>query len=231
MDTATQKYLLDLVKSNYNEIAGGFSETRTNRSWPELLKLTEAIKDGDRVFDVGCGNGRLLEMLKNKNFEYLGLDNSQELIKIAKTKFPNRTFLLGNVLELNKVLEKNFDCIFCVAVLHHLPGRDLRVEALKQMRDKIKNGGKIIVTVWNLWSQVKFRKLILKYAILKILGNNKMDFADILFDWKNNQGQGISQRYYHAFTKNELKKIALGVGLKLEKLYHDRYNYYLILKK
>ncbi len=231
MHKTTQKNLLDLVRRNYDEIAGGFSQTRANRSWPELVKLTAPVRDGDRVLDAGCGNGRLLEILSDKTVEYLGMDNSHELVKIAQAKFPNKAFLVGDILELNKLSEKDFDYLFCVAVLHHLPGQDLRVEALKQMKDKIKPDGKIVITVWNLWSQLKFRRLICKFTILKIMGKNKMDFGDILFNWKNNQGEGISRRYYHAFTKNELKVIADRAGLKLEKLYKDRYNYYAILIK
>ena len=32
-------------------------------------------------------------------------------------------------------------------------------------------------------------------------------------------------------TKNELKKVAVRAGLKIEKLYKDKYNYYAIFKK
>src|SRR3989338_7347909 len=231
MNKPIQKYLLDLVKRNYEEIAGGFSTTRTNRSWPELIKLTEEVKNGDSVLDVGCGNGRLLEILKDKKIRYLGVDNSQELLKIAKIRFTDEPFLSSDILELNKISEKDFDYVCSIAVLHHIPGRDLRIEAVKQLGDKTKIGGKIIVTVWNLWSQTKFLKVIFKFAILKTLGKNRMDFGDILFNWKNNQGEGVSQRYYHAFTKNELKNIISKTGLKLEKLYKDKYNYYAILKK
>ena len=99
------------------------------------------------------------------------------------------------------------------------------------MKNKLNPNGKIIITVWNLWPQAKFRRLIFKCALLKFLGKNKFDFGDILFDWKNNRGEQISRRYYHAFTLNELKKLASRAGLKIEKLYKDKYNYYFVLKK
>ena len=276
MNQPTQQNLLALVKRNYEEIAGSFSQTRTNRPWPELLKLTEPVNAGDRILDVGCGNGRLAEALTGKKVSYLGLDSSEKLIEIARRNFilsvipeaagcresrgeqqehvsrfrfggrnnkgigvspslelasrhDNNKFILGDVLELDKIPEKDFDYVFCVAMLHHLPGQDSRVRALELMRDKLKPDGKIIITVWNLWQQTKFRRLILKFALLKILAKNKMDLGDILFDWKNKTGEEISQRYYHAFTKRELKKIAVMAGLKIEKLYKDRYNYYAIL--
>ena len=66
-----------------------------------------------------------------------------------------------------------------------------------------------------------------------------MDFGDILFPWKNSQGMSISERYYHGFTKYQLKKIAHKAGLKIEKLYKGEStgmffaasNYYIVLKK
>jgi len=254
MDKQTQQNLLSLVKNSYDEIAEDFDTTRQKNLWPEILKLASEVKDGDSVLDVGCGNGRLVEAFKNKEINYLGIDNSQKLIEIAKSKFSiydfsakggpasggqfsnnfqfsNFQFKIGDVLELDKINEKDFDYVFYIAVLHHLPGDDLKIKALEQIKNKLTDNGKIIVSVWNLWSQVKFRKLILKYALLKIVGKNRFDFGDIIFNWKNNRGEVISQRYYHAFTTTGLKKIIKKSGLKIRKLYKDKFNYYLILEK
>lgn len=233
MDKQTQQYLLSLVGRNYEEIAADFDNTRKKFLWPELIKLTESVKNGEKILDVGCGNGRLAGAFKNKKINYFGIDISQGLIDAAKRNFQslnkNYQFLKMDALELDKLLENNFDYIFCVAVLHHLPGEDLRIQALKQMKNKINNQGKIIITVWNFWSKEKYRRIILKHALLKILGLIKFDFKDILFDWKNNKGEKISQRYYHAFTQKELKKIVTLASLKIEKFYKDKHNYYLVL--
>ena|SRR3989339_757470 len=235
MDKVTQQNLLALVRRNYEAIAVDFDNTRKKHLWPELIKLAGLVKDGDKVLDVGCGNGRLIEAFKEKKIDYLGVDSSERLIAAAKRNqklgIKNQEFLMGNILELDKISEKDFDYVFCIAVWHHLPGEDLRIRALEQMKNKLKPGGKIIITVWNLWQQKKFSRLIYRFAILKIFGRNKMDFGDILFDWKNNLGEWISQRYYHAFTARALKKIAEYADLRLEKLYKDQYNYYAVLSK
>jgi alkylated DNA repair protein alkB family protein 8 len=233
MDKATQENLSDLVKRNYDEIAIDFAIARKKPLWPEVEKLAGPVKDGDRVLDVGCGNGRLLKAFGGKNINYLGVDNSKKLIEVARKnrrlETGNWKFVNGDLLELDKLPEKDFDYVFCLAVLHHLPGQELRIEALKQMKSKLKPGGKLVVTVWNLWARAKFRKLILKFSWQKLFGKNQMDLGDILFSWKNSQGQEVSQRYYHAFTKGALKEISLAAGLKMEKLYKDKYNYYLVL--
>jgi len=226
MDRQTQKELLEIVRRNYEEIASDFNETRKKNSWPILSELAEAVKDGERILDVGCGNGRLLAALAGKKISYTGLDQSEKLLAFARENYPQGKFEPGNLLELSQFKEINFDRVFCLAVLHHLPGSDLRLAALKQLKNKIKDDGRIIITVWNLWSQPKFRKLILRYGLLKMIKKNKMDFSDILFS-----GFSGSQRYYHAFTRHELKKIVYQAGLKPEKIHKDEYNYYLVLRK
>ncbi len=240
MDKETQKNLLDIVKKNYEEIAEDFSETRKKYLWPELIKLASEIEDGDSVLDVGCGNGRLLEALKDKKINYVGLDNSDKLIKLAREKYGsqdfqflifNFQFLVGDILKLENLIQKNFDCIFCIAVLHHIPGEDLRLKVLENLKEKLADSGKIILTVWNLWSRKKFRNFIFKFALLKLIGRSKMDFSDILFDWKDSDGKAVSQRYYHAFNIYELKKIIKKAGLNIEKIYKDKYNYYVIASR
>jgi 2-polyprenyl-3-methyl-5-hydroxy-6-metoxy-1,4-benzoquinol methylase len=265
MDKQTQKNLLGLVKRNYEEIAKDFSETRKKHLWPELSRLTLNIKNGDKILDAGCGNGRLLETLKDKKINYLGVDASEKLIKLAEERYQavgfkfqvsSFKFQVCDILELSKIPEINFDYVFCVAVLHHLPGKDLRLAALKQLKNKIKPEGKIIITVWNLWSQEKFRKIIIRTELLKLFNKLKLifrrfrrkssrksqisefralsisgDFGDIIFDWKNSKGEKTSRRYYHAFRKRELKKITKKAGLRIEKIYNDKFNYYAILKK
>ncbi|MDP2708979.1 MAG: class I SAM-dependent methyltransferase, partial [bacterium] len=203
MNKQTQKNLLDLVKRNYEEIAVDFDTTRKKYLWPELIKLASIVKDGDRILDVGCGNGRLIEAFKDKKINYLGVDNSEALIESARKNIQpviasdrrersnptnsdinqrllrrdyasrndnnNFKFQVADILELDKFPEKDFDYIFCIAVLHHLPGDELRIKALEQMKNKLKPNGKIILTVWNLWSQKKFRRLIFKTFLEKML--------------------------------------------------------------
>lgn len=228
MDKKTEKELLEVIKKNYEEIGEEFDKTRQKHPWPELFNLFKGIKDGDRVLDVGCGNGRLLKIFKKKKIEYLGVDQNSGLIKRACQRYPDHRFVQGDILDLGKLAEHNFDYVVCLAVLHHLPGKSLRIKALGQLKNKVSPGGKIILSVWNLWSQKKFKKLIFIFFALKLIKKHRMDFGDILFDWKRGQR---SKRYYHAFTKHELESIIKKADLKLEKLYKDKYNYYIVLKK
>ena len=223
--------ILTLVKNNYQEIANDFDLTRKKEIWPEIKEWTAKVKNNDQVLDLGCGNGRLLEALKDKQINYLGLDNSSELIEIAKNNYPDREFISGDMLNLESAVKINFDFIFCLAALQHIPSKKLRLEVLKQMGAKLKIGGEIIISNWNLWSHKKYHWQLIKNYWLKIGGQNKLDFNDLIFPWKNPQGKIISLRYYHAFTKKELKKLARLANLKIIALNRDKYNFWLVLKR
>lgn len=230
MKVATRDKLLNLVKNNYQEIAFDFNATRKKEIWPEISRFTEIVKTGDRILDAGCGNGRLLEALKDKATNYLGVDSSSELIKLAQTNYPGKKFIVGDILNLDMVAENNFAYVFCLAVWQHIPSRELRLAALKQLAKKISPEGVLIISVWNLWQQPKYRRQLWKNYWLKIFTRRELGFNDLIFPWKNSRGEAVSERYYHAFTKKELKKLVRLAGLKTIELKRDRYNYWLVLK-
>jgi len=231
MNKQTQKKLLEIVKKNYEEIADEFNETRKKPLWPMILEIVQRTRDGDRILDVGCGNGRLLNAFAEKKIDYLGVDASQRLIKLAQENFPERKFTMCDILDLGDLPDYGFNQVYSIAVLHHLPGRDLRVAALRQLKNKTKDDGLIIISVWNMWRDEEKRKRIWKFFLFKLIGKNNMDFGDALFDWIGADKNMVSQRYYHAFTRRELKSIVREAGLKIDEFKKDEFNYYLILKK
>lgn len=239
MDKQTQKKLFQIVKDNYDRIADHYSETRKKEIWPELNKLAEPVNNGNKILDVGCGSGKLLDVFLTKDVEYLGIDSCSRLLQHANERYQGGNklkrdkieFRKGDILNLGEFNELDFDFVFCIAVLQHIPGEDMRMQALRQLKNKVNSDGRVIISVWNMWETPKTRWPILKFFLLKLIKKNQMDLGDIFFDWKNAQGEIISKRYYHAFTKRELKKLFKKVGFKIEKLYYDKYNYYAVLRK
>jgi len=50
--------------------------------------LNQYIENHQKILDLGCGNGRLLNFLKNKKIEYIGVDNSEKLLLEAQKQYP-----------------------------------------------------------------------------------------------------------------------------------------------
>jgi len=228
MEKRIKEKLLNIVQKNYEEIADDFSRTRSRPMWPEVIKLANNVKDNSCVLDFGCGNGRLLNIWEDKKIKYLGVDSSNNLIKIAKEKYPKENFLVKDLTKIDSwKIEKKFDYIFLIAVLQHVPEQKERIKILQNLKKLLNPGGKIIMSNWNLWASPKHKKKLYIETVKKIFGQNKMDFGDILFKWGNNK----SLRYYHAFTRKELKKISLKSGYKIDKLYKDKHNFYSVLSQ
>lgn len=216
MEKEYAKYLLGKTKDDYSLIADDFSRTRSF-VWEELKPLAQYIIPGEKILDLGCGNGRLLQIFKGMNIEYFGVDNSEKLIEIAKEKYPENKFQVADALNL-PFPENFFDKIYSIAVLHHIPSEEFKLQFLKEAKRVLKPGGFLILTVWNLWQRKTAWKLLIKATILKLLGRSKLDLKDIFYPWKNSNKKIISQRYFHLFTKRELKKIFKEIGFKIKEI-------------
>ena len=208
------KYLIRKTKQDFDKIAEHFSETR-KRIWPEIEELKEYIKEGEKMLDVGCGNGRLFEFFlsQNKRIDYTGIDVSEKLVKIAQRRYGNY-FKVANILNL-PFKDNSFDTVWAIAVFHHIPSKGLRLKALKEIKRVLKNSGRVIITCWNLF-QLRYFKLLLKYTFIKLFRGSELDFKDLLIPWK--EKDVVIERYHHAFTKRELRKLFKKAGFKIEKL-------------
>ena len=86
-------------------------------------------RPGDRILDIGCGTGELLERLPR--VDYLGFDLSPAYIAAATEKFGGRGhFVCGDVNNAPPDAVGPFDVIVACAVLHHLEDS----EVLKLLR-------------------------------------------------------------------------------------------------
>ena len=213
MEREYAKYLLKKTVEDYNQIAVDYARTR-GFTW-DIEPLTKYVLRGERILDLGCGQGRLLEIMKNQDIDYVGVDASEKLIGITKKNYPNFRFQVADALNL-PFPDNYFDKVFSIRVLHHFPSKEFRLRFLKEARRVLKPKGLLILTVWNVWG-CKDRKNLLrliKSAFRKIIGLSKLDFGDTFIPW----GKKIL-RYYHYFTKNELKNLVKKSGFKIKKIW------------
>jgi len=200
------------TERGYDLIAKKFSETRKH-FWRSLEFAKQYIQEGDKVLDFGCGNGRLLELLKDKNITYKGVDPSQKLINLARVRYPEHKndFIKINPTELRLPFnDEEFNSIYSIATFHHIPGKTHRQAITKELYRTLKKEGWVIVTVWNLW-QSRYRLKIFRNWLHKIIGKSELDWNDCLISFTDNEGN-VFERYHHAFTKRELEKLFRKAG-------------------
>lgn len=81
-------------------------------------------KPNPKTIEFGCGNGRDAQEIVKRTNDYLGVDLSNELLKIARDKVPNANFKLDDFETLD--LPRNTDIIFAFASLLHSNKKILR---------------------------------------------------------------------------------------------------------
>ena len=209
--------ILNETEVGYDLISQKFSETRKH-FWRNLEFISNYTRDGDNVLDFGCGNGRLLELLNEKNIQYWGLDVSGKLIEIANNMHQNEKTIFQKIDPIQTTLAFNdnfFNTIYSIAVFHHFPSKKYREDVARELHRVTANGGHLVITVWHLW-QRKYFKNIWQNWLKKLKGKNELDWNDCEISFTDNRGKKF-QRFHHAFTKRELRKLFANAGFKIEK--------------
>jgi SAM-dependent methyltransferase len=76
-------------------------------------------RPGDRVLDIGCGPGDVVDDLPD--VEYLGLDVSEPYIENARRRFGARaSFMVADVLDVDPDELGTFDLVHAHGLLHHV---------------------------------------------------------------------------------------------------------------
>jgi SAM-dependent methyltransferase len=198
MHVHTAKKLLAFSEKEYDTYAREFSDTRPF-FWRELEFLKKYGRLEHTILDIGCGNGRLIDLFGNKNIRYTGVDSSKELIEIAKKhRGKQGKFIHANALSL-PFKDNTFDTVFSIAVLHHVPSKNFRTRFVQEAYRVTKPRGTLILTVWNIW-QWRFWKDHAVHILKKLIGLSDLDFGDTILTF----GQQKKKRYVHAFTKRGL---------------------------
>lgn len=201
MDKDTANKLIDKTRDDYNLIAEQFASTR-KFNWSDTTEPIKnlGLKVNDKVLDLGCGNARLFDLLKEYDIQYFGIDISEKLIKIAERNVPEGQFEVGDILE-TPYEDNYFDAIVSIAVIHHIPTDKLRQKAFTEMFRTTKPGGKIMVTAWYFWETKRYLESINNTS------KHNLPFGDFYMPWKTGDGTRVTERYFHAWKIEELHDI------------------------
>lgn len=222
-------------EETWDKIAKSFDITR-KKPWKQCIDFIENFSKNDCIADIGCGNGRHLIPSAYHYKKVIGLDLSRELLKIVnkkilKEKIKNTTLLHSNVLNI-PIKSNTIDSILYIATLHNIKGRDKRIQSLKEINRLLKSNGKALLSVWSR-EQEKFRKQFFKKWFTQF-GEN--EFGDINIYWRQH-GLNIP-RFYHLYSKRELKNDIKKAGLKIIKIEGVKYyskkfndNYFSLVQK
>lgn len=116
-----------------------------NRREMEVILPLLALDGESKVLDIACGIGRWYDAIGQEIGEYCGLDFSEDLVRIARTRHEHRDnvdFITGSASELERVLERNgkgkYNRILMIGILMYLNDSDIRdvMNQISRVADK-----------------------------------------------------------------------------------------------
>lgn len=101
---------------------------------------------GQRVLDLGCGTGNLSACFFDLDCQVLGIDFSEEMIAIARQKYPAIQFQVQDIrAPLGGHIHPSYDHIVSAYVFHHFP-LDEKIRLIQRFVAQHSNpGGKLII--------------------------------------------------------------------------------------
>lgn len=110
------------------------------------IKKNVKINNGDRILDIGCGDGNFIKLFHQMNCggEVIGIDKNNALISSAKKKFKSKKnikFMKGD-FDSVKFSKKKFDWIFFIYSIYYTENSSkLILKVLNYLNEK----GKLII--------------------------------------------------------------------------------------
>ena len=198
-----------------------------------MILKTHGINFKGEVLDIGCASGTLIEGLnkKIKNSNFIGLDTSSELIKVAKKKnISNSQFLNEDFMKFKK---SKFDIIIAGGVLAFYDNFQI---AMNKMVGLLKKKGHLyvigtfntenidtLVKFKNNYTKSKWEKGLNSFSIRTIsnyLKNKRLKFKfnkfKMPFLLRKKKNPILS---YTIVTKNNSKILLNGANIRMELYY------------
>ena len=139
-----------LSKKHFDSQAAQYDERNTvyysREGKISCYDIQKLLKDRDysSLLDVGCGTGFLIDLLaKEHQADYVGLDLSDEMIKMAEKKnIQGARFIVGTADKL-PFEDETFDIVTCSQSFHHYPYPE---KAMAEAFRVLKKGGLYILS-------------------------------------------------------------------------------------
>lgn len=129
------KEILEETGRNKDKIFFKYGE---NKDRDKIIDHIKKYVKGGRVLDIGCNISRWSKLLKESGLDYIGIDQSREVIRIAIQYNSGDLFYCQFLWDIT--FDNEFDLIFCNNVLQHNTLEE-KCKILPRIYDALKNKG------------------------------------------------------------------------------------------
>ena len=180
-----------------------------------LYKLLD-LRKGDRLLDVGCGPGRHSQIFFEKGIDVLGIDISEEFIRLAKKDSLGASFERQDALKME--FDAEFDAVvsLCQGAFGLLggptsikPENDPDLILLEKIRKALRPQGRLAFSAFSSYFQLQYLDDNDKFDAMQGVNEEKIQV-------RNPDGKEMDTKIWTScFTPRELSLMLKQVDLKL----------------
>lgn len=130
------------MSTKYNNIGVNYNQTRKADPYltSQLLKHLNPNKDG-LYLDIGCGTGNYTNEFQKRDFNFIGIDPSIEMLQKAQAQNKNIQWKIGTA-EKTDLAQQSIDGIIGTLTIHHWTNL---ARAFSELAYVLKPNGKIVI--------------------------------------------------------------------------------------
>ena len=136
-----------LFQNQFNQMAKYYDFLEPVPLFLHKLILKKCSSKKDDFLEIGCGTGRLLNLVSPRYKKTVAVDFSKEMINIAKKRInKNITYFNISASEI-QFEDEQFDFVVCNALFHHLSNdKKELIKVLKKIKKILRPGGRIFIS-------------------------------------------------------------------------------------
>nr|XP_023015834.1 uncharacterized protein LOC111505288 [Leptinotarsa decemlineata] len=183
-----------LEQAYVHDVYEQFYDNPRSKPWPKVEEFLNDLEPGSLVCDVGCGNGKYLNV--NSSLFNIGGDKSNNLSEVAREK-ENEVIVLDNLALPFR--DESLDAVVSIAVVHHLATTDRRICALRELARVLRIGGRIIISVWAM--EQSHRKFESQDVLVPWRRPRQISTPSLELTSTTTNSEDDGQLAYHAYTQ------------------------------
>ncbi len=225
-ELAEYYFAIENAHRDISKDASFISKIKSNFTFPSLL-------------DLGCGTGEHLHHFNSMNIRCTGIDNSEDMLRIARERFPGSAEFLNRDMRNFDYFEE-FDIVTCLfGSLDYITDDEEVHKVLWNTWRALKPGGTGVFEIWNALPIIKIKKKDLDLVSDTNIGstrierergfllmeNSKCTIVEVNYRYTlygNSVSQSIRDRHImRAYRRDEFEKFLTENGLNVIAVYSN----------
>ncbi len=203
------------------------------------VKLVQSLlknKTNPSLLDLGCGTGEHLNHLSKSGIKCVGIDSSNSMLNIAKSRFPDSIEFQNTDMRYIDFHEEFDIAISLFGSLDYITEDSEINSVLSNIWKALKPNGIGLLEIWNSLPVIKIKqKPLSKISTIKqndieierkrgfkIMDNPDKTLVEVKYNYTVSKNKVIKDRHVmRAFSKNEIGKFILNNGFKIINFYSN----------